>query len=841
MDRRKYILAGIGGLAVAAAIVGIAVIAHVTRDLPSLEAIQNYAPALVTTVYSEDGKMIAEFSQERRKILKFEEIPPVVIDAFTSAEDDQFFSHRGINPLSILRAAFKMFRAGGAIAGGGSTITQQVAKNLLLTPEKSFSRKIKEALLAFRIENALTKQEIITLYLTHIFLGSGAYGVESAARTYFGKSTKDITIPEAAVLAGLPQAPSKDNPLVNPKASKMRQEYVLSRMLETRKISREQYDEAKKTPLSIRNKRAEEKLAGPYFVEHVRRYLTEKYGADKVLSGGLKVYTTMNIEAQKAAEAAINAGLQTVDKRIGLRKPKKHLKDDAEIEAFLLAQHKEIQERSFEYKILAPDRQLLLPPESEGKTFLEVGKNYEGVFVGLDKARSLKVRLGKRHGFIKLENYRWALYANPEDVFPERTIRDPSRDLKVGDVITVQPKQLGDVQDEYVLEQDPLVQGALLSYRIPDGALLAMVGGYDFYVTHSEFNRSYQAVRQPGSTFKAYIYACALDSGLTPSTLIVDSPIVYRDNDEKTQVEKVWKPGNFGERFYGDTLLRTAITHSRNIPTIKLLQYLKIANVVEYAKKLGVKSPLAEDLSLALGSSGLTLEEQMRAWGVFANRGERLNNHFILKVVDREGTILEEFKAPPAERVIPETTAFLATSLLRSVVENGTGQPVKELGRPVAGKTGTTNDFKDALFLGYIPQMITGVWIGFDEDRPLGHNETGGIAAAPIWLSYMKKATADVEAKDFDQPAGIIQSEIDAETGDVPTARTRKKIKEFYVDGSAPGQKPENKNVVITGNASLSGGGVQMTLPGQPGAAGSSLPKAPEAEGGADDFLRDDL
>jgi penicillin-binding protein 1A len=383
----------------------------------------------------------------------------------------------------------------------------------------------------------------------------------------------------------------------------------------------------------------------------------------------------------------------------------------------------------------------------------------------------------------------------------------------------------------------------LMSYRIPDGAIVSMVGGYDYNITKSEFNRAVQAVRQPGSTFKPILFSAAIDAGMTPSTIVVDSPLVYRNSDEQTQLESVWRPDNYDRKFYGDMTLRSALALSRNIPAIKLLQHLKIPTVIEYAKKLGIQSKLAEDLSIALGSSGMTLEELMKAWAIFGNEGRRLTPYFIRKVVDRDGNILEEYKQPDVEQVIPQSTAFLMTSLLKSVVEFGTGTPVKPLGRPVAGKTGTTSDYKDALFLGYVPELITGVWVGFDEDRPLGRNELGGRAAAPIWLQYMQVATVNLEEKDWDPPATIQQAQIDAATGDVPTYRTKKRFAEFFAKGNTPGLPKgtytETGELIVETNAPIA---KTLVVTGNPGMVpGEASDSSPESDVNTDSLLQDEF
>lgn len=846
----KYSFIGLTALIVLGVLSVVLGLGWASNDLPSMDALKNYQPLLVTRVYTDKDEVFAEFSTERRITIKSEDVPKVLVDAFLAAEDDEFFSHRGVNPLTILRAALKNVQAGHKVQGG-STITMQVAKQILLTPEKSFSRKFKEILLSFKMEKALTKQEILTLYLNQINLGHGAYGVESASQVYFGKHAKDITLAEAAILAALPQAPSRDNPVKNPKASKMRQRYVLGRMLAINAISKEDYKAALVAPVQIKNKATILDSPAPYFAEHVRRYLMQKYGADMVYGGGLKVFTTMNLEAQLSAQDAMRSGLLAIDKRMGLRKSAKTFKTAPERETFLRDQHKGLVREFYDYHLLSAEGSLDAPLSKDELTPMDAAKTYPALVLDKDrKTKSILVGIGNRRGYVRAPDYQWALLANPEEIYGDKVVRSPMEQLNIGDVITVAPKTMAKVlgeKDEYVLSQQPMVQGALISYAIPDGAMKAMVGGYDYTVTRSEFNRAIQAKRQAGSAFKPVVYAAALDNGLTASTILVDSPIIYKDTDEKTGFEKVWKPDNSTDKFYGDTTLRMSLAFSRNLPTIKLLQYLKIPTVVEYTKKMGIDSKLNEDLTLAIGSSVVTVDELTRAIGVFANQGRKLESYFIRRIENRDGEILEEYKLPEPKEVISDGTAFIMTSMMKSVVDVGTAMSVKALGRTVAGKTGTTNDFKDAWFIGYVPQMITGVWVGFDEDRTLGRNETGGIAAAPIWLEYMQKSTAELPKEEFVMPKSVIQVQVDSETGDLPGPRTKKRYVEYYIDGTAPGQNPKNSSVDAIKNlaANLAGkDGVNRTkvITGNSDrASDDASDKAPDSSGGSDDIYRNDL
>ncbi|MEO5667135.1 MAG: PBP1A family penicillin-binding protein [Bdellovibrionota bacterium] len=844
--KRIFIILLVGcGVAI---IGGVTLIATYSTDLPNLDSLVHYSPKLVTTIYSKDDKVIASYAQERRIYIPPSETPEKVANAFVAAEDDEFYTHSGINPLTIVRAAFKNMRAGATVQGG-STITQQVAKSFLLSPEKSYKRKLKEVILAFRIEKALTKAQILNLYLNHIFLGLNSYGIEAAALTYFGKSAKDLSIAEAAMLAGLPRAPSRDNPAVAPRAAKHRQIYVINRLLATHKISKSEHDEALAEEIKIVNTAPGLVSPTPYLAEYVRRALIEKYGEERV-NQGLSVYTTVNMDKQLAAQKAIDLGLREVDKRLGLRRPAVHMKTKTEIDAWSAKKHLELVKSFYNFRVIDAQGEVHEPVADDTPTPIEIGKNYLAVVVGKDRAkRSIKAKIGNRTGDIKPEDYRWVLESNPDEVYGEKVVRNPVNELQIGDVITVQPRVIDEKNLLLKLEQEPIVQGALISYDLKTGGLEAIVGGYDFTKTGSHFNRAFQAIRQPGSTFKPFVYGAALESGLTPSTVIVDSPIVYRNQDEQTQLENVWKPDNYGEKFYGDTLLRNAIAYSRNIPTVKLLQYLKVPTVINFARKLGIKSKLAPDLSLGLGSSGVGLDEMVGAWSIFANKGRRQKHYVIEKVLDWSGNVLEENKVLPLEeqeQVLDPKIAFLTTSLLRSVVEYGTATVVQQLKRPLAGKTGTTSDYRDAWFLGYSPQVIGGVWIGFDEDRPIGRNETGTRSAAPIWMSFMQEALKDQPVEDFEVPDGIIQVKIDSQTGDVPTATTQKTISEYFIDGLAPGQTAKvdeksnlaalsgsnapgvNKTQVITGNPDLSNARPTTGSPDAPGA-------------GMDDLMRDDL
>lgn len=783
---KKYVAIG-ASVVLAGLIVLVLVVFMFTRELPSLDAVKTYEPRLVTAVYSDNYETIAEFSTEKRFKVPLKDIPKHVQQAFIAAEDADFYNHSGISLKTIARAFTKNLIAGRTVQGG-STITQQVTKSILLSPEKTYTRKIKEVLLAIQIEKQLSKDEILELYLNQIYLGGGAYGVEAAARSHFSKKVADLSVAEAAILAGLPQAPSRYNPATNPRAAKARQRYVLERMYNESMLTKEQEEAAVAEPLKIYKRAFSSSNKTPYFTEHVRQYLVDQYGEESVLTGGLKVYTTINLSAQIAAQNAIHEGILSLDKRIGFRAVEKNFAKDVEQEKFLEDQHVKILKDYYQFEVLNANGELELAVDLAEPTPLTEGTTYQALVIGKDKkTRAILVQVGNSKGTISPADYQWAQESAGEDIYVAKNIRDPFNELNKGDMIYVQPKKLDQTSTIFSLDQSPLVQGALIAYRVNDGAVHSLVGGYDFY--KSQFNRAMQAKRQSGSSFKPIVYAAGLEMGLTPATVIVDSPIVYQDRAEEAAfTQSSWKPNNYNNRFYGDTSYRNALAYSRNVPAVKLLQYLGVKKVMAFSRALGITSPLNDDLSLSLGSSALTLDELVRAWGVFANKGKHLAVHFIKRVEDRNGEILEEYKPRPTEQVIRPATAFLTTSLLQSVVEYGTGAQVSALKRPIAGKTGTTSDYKDASFVGYTPQILAGVWVGFDESRPINRNETGASAAIPIWMSYMKEALKDLPRADFEVPPSVMRVQIDSATGRLPTAGSRKIISEYFEEGTAPGQ-----------------------------------------------------
>ncbi len=730
----------------------------VTRNLPQISSLKDYQPSIVTNVYADDGTLIAEFYLERRIVVPLEKIPQKLIWAFVAAEDSRFFEHEGIDFIGILRASWKNIKAGG-IVQGGSTITQQVTKSLLLTPERSFTRKFREAILAYRIEKHLSKQEILFLYLNQIYLGHGAYGVEAAAQNYFGKQLDELDLAECAMLAGLPQAPSRYSPYSHPQRAKERQVYVLNQMVADGYISAEEAAEALAYNVEIKERENWDIGKVPYFTEHIRRYLEEKYGQEVLYRQGLQVYTTVNVSFQKAAQEAIEKGLYELDKRQGYRGPVAHLAPE-EIEAYF--------------------QKLKETTETNGG--LEKGAVVKGVVIAVSsKEKKVSVRMSEGLGILPLENMEWARKPDPEIAYGTVKVSDPAKVLRVGDVILVRLLELEKENGNWLLalEQDPEVQGALLCMENGTGHVKAMVGGRDY--TTSQFNRAIQSRRQPGSSFKPFTYAAALDKGYTPATIIIDSPIIYTDE----QMDWKWKPKNYKEKFYGPTLFRTALIFSRNVVTIKIVRDIGIDYVIDYARRFGITSPLSRDLSLALGSSGLSLLELTNAYSVFANLGELVSPVFITKVLDRHGNVLEEHRTQK-ERVLDKDTAYIMTHLLQEVVKYGTGWRARAIKRPAAGKTGTTNKLQDAWYIGFTPSYVTGVWVGFDDDRTLGKYETGSRAASPIWVEYTRKILKTEPVKVFTVPENVVFAKIDPKTGLLANPGDDNAVFEAFKEGTAP-------------------------------------------------------
>ena len=748
----SFVLGGIG----AGTVIGILWVA--TRDLPTFDSFQDYQPSLVSRVYADNGEIIGQFFIERRLYTPIDQIPKALTQAVIAVEDTRFLEHPGLDIVGIGRAAWTNLKKGGRFQGA-STITQQLARALFLSPERTYQRKIKELILAIKMEWVLTKDQILEMYLNQIYFGHGAYGIAAATLTYFDKSVTELSLPEAAFLAGLPKAPNTYSPYRNPDLAKSRKELVLHRMVEAGFISDEEAQAAIETTLNYR-RQAIEPIAS-YFVEDIRQHLVERYGESLVYKGGLQIYTTLNIGMQKLAEESLQQGLRQVDKRQGWRGPLGHVE--------------------FGKDFVAPDEY----PELQNPLAAQVYGLYRALVTKVTK-KSAAILIGNTYkGTIAFEDMKWAQrrLKDVKDVGTAVIQKEvtPRHILKVGDIVEVLPKNGNLESGIFVLEQTPLVEGSLLALDPRTGAVQAMSGGYDF--TRSQFNRAVAARRQPGSAFKPLIYATALQQGLTPATLILDAPVVYQDEE----LDRVWKPENYEKRFYGTITLREALRHSRNAATVRLLEQIGVPEVVTVANDLGIQSPLSQDLSLALGSSSVTLQEITSAYGVFSNQGMWLRPYQITLVNDVKGEILEQHLFEPRQAMTQEN-AYLTTNMLMDVIQSGTGRRAKRIGRPLAGKTGTTNGYNDAWFVGYAPNLATGVWVGFDSVRTLGRLESGAHAALPIWTEFMGKALRNVPVMTFTIPEGIQFAQIDTTTGDLPTKTSQHISTEVFRKGTEPGK-----------------------------------------------------
>ncbi len=732
----------------------------ISHDLPKIERLADYRPPVVTTVLAADGSLMAEFFRQRRYLVPYDRIPPHVVGAFVSAEDGEFFEHKGLDYPGILRAAWANFQA-GRVVQGASTITQQAARELLLTNERTWVRKIKEMILARRMEDYLTKQEILYLYINQIYLGHGAYGVEAAARVYFGKHVEQLTLAEAALLAGLVQAPSRYSPIRDPRRARTRQVYVIGRMLDDGRITAAQAEAALAEQLDIRRHR-QKTAPVPYYTETVRRWLEKRYGANLLYEGGLTVKTACDPALTALAHKAMNHGLAALTRRQGFRGPIGHL-DPSQVAA-------------------AKSQPLDRRP-------LEAGRVVRAVVTRVDKkAQVVHLLVAGHPGRLTLEDLKWAhkpvvnLKVRPKPVTRVQQV------LAAGDLVLVKPVEFHKAGGYWKLEliQEPVAQAAVLALETGSGRVRVLVGGRDF--AESQFNRALQARRQPGSAFKPFIYAAALDHpqrSYTPVSIIVDAPVVF---DDPSSPMRKWKPKNYEGRFYGPTTLRQALEHSRNVVTVKLLHDIGIPYTIQFARKFGITSDLKPNLSLALGSTGLSLLELTRAYSVFANHGRLVQPVMVEEVLDRTGQPIYQAK-PTTTQVISPQTAFIMTHLLRGVMRHGTGRSL-QIGRPSAGKTGTTNDLRDAWFMGFTPQLVCGVWVGQDDNLPLGRRETGARAAGPIWREFMKEAMAKVPVTDFAVPEGVVFHRVDLATGKLLPTGQAGGFFEAFLEGTEPQPQP---------------------------------------------------
>jgi penicillin-binding protein 1A len=761
---------------------------YYSNYLPDFTSLKGRNLNAYSIVYSEEDEVVGKFLMDNRIPLPYERIPKQLVNAFVAAEDAEFFQHKGIDYKGILRAMFKNLLA-GRIVQGGSTITQQVTKTFFLTPKRSLLRKLKEVAYAFGLERGFSKEEILTLYLNNIYLGNGAYGVEAAAESYFNERIEQLNLAEIAMMAGLVKAPSRYSPVNNLKRAKERQAYVLSRMSDLGFISQEQKEKALRIPIKIQPKGSAYFSKAPYFTELIRQQVERKYGKEKLYQEGLRIYTTLDLSLQSVAQKSVEMGLKELDKRQGFRGPLQNLSPK-------------------EVKTLLNKKKGALTP-------LPPNENFEGVILSKDDSKKCyTVWVEDRRGILPFSELSWALNIKSTPTYKPQKVKTPGDLLNIGDVVQVRVKEPPKKDQPLVLtlEQEPLAQGALLCLGPKTGYVRAMVGGRDF--GESQFNRAILSRRQPGSAFKPFIYAAALEKGYTPSTILMDSPVEYSDHDGGTY----WAPKNYDKNFIGPITFRNALAHSRNVVTVKILEDIGVGYTLQFIKKLRIESPVKRDLSIALGTSGVSMLELTSAFAVFANGGEDIKPIFIKKIVTMKGEVLEENNPyveveekeeeeeaapethPPVlkERVISPQNAFIMTHLLQGVVQHGTGQRAKALGRPIAGKTGTSSDYADAWFIGYTPSLLAGVWVGFDDKTSLGMNETGARAALPIWISFMDQVLKNVPIEIFKPPPGITLIKVNVETGLPSEGDPPETVMEAFVDSSVPLEKENNEKEAVS-------------------------------------------
>ncbi|MBN1205784.1 MAG: PBP1A family penicillin-binding protein [Myxococcaceae bacterium] len=832
-----------------AGVVGVVAIYYLySEGLPAIPKVDEYWPPIVTEVYTDDAVLAGEFYNQRRKVVPYERIPKRLVQAFIASEDSSFFDHLGVDVLGTVRAGLKTIasklglRSGGV--QGGSTLTQQTAKAVLIGAEgyksataKTLTRKIREAILARRLEAALTKEEILYLYLNNVFLGHHSYGVQSAAENYYRKDVRDLTLGEMTLIAGLPQAPSRYSPFLKPEAARKRRTYVLRRMLEEGMITREEHDTANAEPVQVYPVEDVFHEFAPYFVEQARRDIVERYGNPALLEQGLKVFTTMDSERQRAAQEAVLNGLLEVDKRQGWRGPLMNLGTPEERQAFIARAKKAME-----------DEELVL------------NRLYVALVTKLEEnGQGAEIQVGPHTGRLPLLGMRWARKVNPESYYaPGGMISSVRKAINVGDLIVVRhvkKKDLTDDKDQwdkklaaeipddevkpaegakegagaataealpakpkgpklFRLEQQPEPQSALVSIDPHRQYLTAMVGGYDF--DDNEFNRSFQACRQPGSSYKPLVYAAAIEKlGWTQATILVDSPVVEHDPDNKV----AWKPENYTSKFEGEVTLRTALVNSMNIPAVKTFGKVGTKNMAAWVQTLGLSTPMNMDFSAALGSSCVYPVELAEVYATFNRYGRKKPTWLIRKIEDRFGRTLEDHTAyddpwaplrdrvaasyarlfEPGEQVMSPETGFIVTHLMRNVVLEGTGAPAQRLGKPAAGKTGTTNDSFDAWFAGFTRDLVTVAWVGYDlNPHPLNRYETGGRASLPIWLDYMKKALASRPQAEFTPwpTMELVRLPVDERTGKLVAEDSRNMEYMYFKKGTEPKEAAPRKGEV---------------------------------------------
>jgi penicillin-binding protein 1A len=753
--------AGIAALFVTTALAGTlsGVLFAYADDLPLVSRLDDYSPSTITRVLDRDGNLVGDFAVERRVIVTYDQIPEHLRQAIVAAEDGDFFSHAGLSISKMILALLQDLIAPGRTPGG-STLTQQLARNLFadeigfVQGDRSYERKVKESLVAMQIEKRYTKQEIFTMYCNQIYWGHGAYGVEAASQVYFGKSVGDLTLDEAALLAGIIQGNVRQSPYVNPDAARRRRNYALQRMVEEGYITQEVADAAKQKPIVTRGQPGQTSTIAPYFLEEVRKYIEAKYGAKALYESGLTIRTTLDAELQRAANAALDRGLRAVARRRGIW-------------------------RSPDRNVLAEGHALDSFTHERWSRPMRPGDIVPAVVLSVDPRGtpnpSARVRFGPHTASLTRASYQWTRRSHPADL------------VRPGDLVQVGIVSLGeDGTAQVTLEQEPLLEGALVAIDNDSGEILAMVGGFSF--ARSKFNRATQAFRQIGSTFKPFLYTAAIDRGLTPTSVLIDEPTAFETGPNQPP----YRPGNYDGLFVGPITLRRALEGSRNIPAVKVMEMLGPKQVVAYAQRFGFAHEFPPFLSTALGAAEATLLDLTSAYSAFPNQGIRMQPYQVRAVIDREGNALEEARPSPRDAIRADT-AYVMTNLLRGVVQRGTAAAANALDWPLAGKTGTVDDYTDAWFIGFDPQITVGVWVGYDEKKPIGYGETGTVTALPIWIDFMREYIAlrgnRQNPPRFEPPGNIVFVTVDPQTG-VPLDEGSDGIREAFIAGTQPERVP---------------------------------------------------
>ena len=849
----------------------IILIIYFSFGLPKIESLADYKPFIPSKILAKDGTVLAKLGQENREIVYFEEIPQTIINAFLAAEDNNFFEHHGIDYKGIMRAMYANLKA-GRVVQGGSTITQQVAKSLLKDRRRSMARKIKEYLLAPKIEEKFTKEEILFLYLNQIYLGGGYYGTKMAFRGYFGKELSEATIAESAILAGLPVRPAKYSPYKNPERAKNRQSYVLNRMHVTGKIDEKEYHKALDEKIKYKVKKKTAFKAG-YFTDWIRQRMVKIVGEEKLLSDGYHVQTTLNWKLQQIAEKEVLKGAKKIDKRQGFKGPLGHIDTDEEIAQYEMDFRKETYRKESDYFIITDDYKREYQIKFDEKYFKDLkeerkvhtltkkfpwiqagnkrrdpllshikkGQFYEAVVIKINpRARMIFVSIGGLVGIIPFDNFKWARERSIEakrQFYPP--LSNPAKILQQGDIVLVGIEKInvgiishlfGDYvarlkqvnvyqqarQERYLLcllDQYPDVQAALMAISPKNFEVISMVGGTNF--SRSQFNRAIQSKRQPGSSFKPILYAAALENGFTPSTIIIDSPEALGGVDEFLN----WKPSNYDGKFAGPTTFRNALEQSRNIPTIKIAEKVGVDTIIDFAKRIKLNAKLERNLSVALGSLGITLRDLITSYSLFPNGGKKIELKSILSITDRNGQLVSLQKEEEQEKdeglfdsdeekseeeepnpfhqhlndvqVYDKRLAYIMANLLRGVILHGTGRKAKQVGLYLGGKTGTTSNYVDAWFIGFSANLVAGVWTGLDNNKTMGYGETGDKAALPIWMEYMRAGIKQYGIYDFSAPLGIINVQVDKKTGKLAEGDNSNFFMEAFVEGMEPNTETE--------------------------------------------------